>query len=53
MANRDTPRGLFRYGVGVLILILVALLIYTLARGHSTPGPRPVVDSTLAPKVHP
>ena len=53
MANRDTPRGLFRYGVGVLVLIIVALIIYAVARGTSTPGPEPTVDSTVAPKVQP
>jgi hypothetical protein len=53
MANRDAPRGLFRYGVGVLILIVIALIVYALARGAATPGPRAVVDSTVVPKVRP
>ena len=53
MANRDTPRGLFRYGVGALLLVIIALIIYAVARGTSTPGPRVVVDSTVAPKVRP
>ncbi|HEX2637243.1 MAG TPA: hypothetical protein VHL81_08930 [Gemmatimonadales bacterium] len=53
MANRDAPRGLFRYGVGVLILIVIALIIYAVTRGAVTPGPRAVVDSTVVPKVRP
>ena len=53
MANRDAPRGLFRYGVGVLILIVIALIVYAVARGAATPGPRAVVDSTVVPKVRP
>jgi hypothetical protein len=53
MANRDAPRGLFRYGVGVLILIVIALIIYVVARGATTPGPRATIDSTVVPKVRP
>jgi hypothetical protein len=53
MANRDTPRGLLRYGIGVLVLIIIAFIIYAVARGTSTPGPKPFVDSTVAPKVQP
>jgi hypothetical protein len=53
MANRGTPRGLFRYGVGALVLIIIAWIIYAVAGGTSTPGPDAVLDSTAAPKVQP
>jgi hypothetical protein len=53
MANRGTPRGLFRYGVGLLVLIIVAWIIYAVAGGTTTPGPKAVLDSTVAPKVQP
>lgn len=53
MANRGAPRGLFRYGIGVLVLILIAWIIYAVAGGTTTPGPKPVLDSTVAPKVQP
>ena len=53
MANRGTPRGLFRYGIGVLLLILIAWIIYAVAGGTSTPGPNAVLDSTVTPKVQP
>lgn len=53
MANRGAPRGLFRYGIGVLVLILIAWIIYAVAGGTTTPGPKAVLDSTVAPKVQP
>jgi hypothetical protein len=53
MANRETPRGLLRYGIGVLVLIIIAFIIYAVARGTSTPGPKPFMDSTVTPKVQP
>jgi hypothetical protein len=53
MANRTPPPSLQRYWIWALILIVVALIVYTAARGLSTPGPGVVGDSGAAPVVHP
>ena len=53
MANRTPPPSLLRYWIWALILIVLALIVYTAARGPSTPGPHVVEDSGGAPVVHP
>jgi hypothetical protein len=51
MANGNANRSLRRYWIGVLILIVIAWIVYALARGPSTPGPQTVGDSGAAPVV--
>ncbi len=51
MANRAPPPSLQRYWVWALILIIVAWIVYAVAGGLSTPGPRVMADSGAAPLV--
>jgi hypothetical protein len=53
MANRTPLPSLQRYSIWALILIVLALIVYTVRRGPSTPGPHVVEDSGVAPVVHP
>jgi hypothetical protein len=53
MDNRQAPRGLMRYAIGALVLIVLAWVIYAAKRGPSTPGPAAVQDSDAAPSVRP
>jgi hypothetical protein len=51
MANGNAERSLHRYWIGALILIVIAWIVYAVARGPSTPAPHPVGDSGAAPVV--
>jgi hypothetical protein len=52
MANRTPPPSLQRYWIWVLILIVLALIVYSAAGGPSTRRPHVVGDSGAAPVVH-
>jgi len=51
MAKGNANRSLQRYWIAVLVLIVIAWIVYALARGLSTPAPHPVGDSGAAPVV--
>jgi hypothetical protein len=51
MAQRQPPRSLQRYWIGVLVLIIIAWVVYAAARGTSTPGPAAVPDNDAAPST--
>jgi hypothetical protein len=53
MANGNAERSMQRFWIGALILVVIAWIIYAVARGPSTPGPHPVGDSGAAPVVRP
>ena len=51
MANTEEPRSLQRYWLGVLLLIVVAWIIYSLIGGPTPPEPGtgPPLDQTERP----
>jgi hypothetical protein len=53
MAERDPWKSLTWYSIIVLVVILIVWIIYAVAGGPPTPGPRPDRDSLEAPVVKP
>lgn len=53
MANRGAQKGLKQYWIWALILVIIALIVYYIAGGPSTPGPHPTTGTPTAPVVEP
>jgi hypothetical protein len=53
MADRDAWQNLTRFSIVVLIVIVIALIVYTVAGGPKIPEPQAPRDTVAAPGVKP